>query len=111
MRVVVTGIQAWVLFNEPLVNLVTKLAVILELKHIRLKHCQELRKLRLLSDRQTLLENVVAKLVGKQVKIVIRVSHNASNHLLVDFLGVVLQTLLNDVAAELLFAEVDDVGH
>lgn len=39
------------------------------------------------------------------------VAHDAGDHLLVDFFGVVLKALFNDVAAELLLAEVDDVGH
>lgn len=37
--------------------------------------------------------------------------HNVLNHFLIHFGGVMLKTLLNDVAAELLLGQLNDITH
>ena len=100
--VTVARVKPRIFFNQPLVNFVSKITVVLKLKHVRLQCIQKLSQLGLLSHRKRFLKDVVAKLVGEEVEIAARFTHYASHQLLVDLLGVVLETFLDDVAAELL---------
>ena len=57
------------------------------------------------------MNDVVSILVGKQVEIMALFIHNVLNHFLIHLGGVVFQTFLDNVAAELLFGKLDDVAH
>ena len=56
-----------------------------------------------MSNSETLLNNVVAKLIAEQVEVLRLVTNDAFDQLSVCLFGVIFQTLLNDIAAELLF--------
>lgn len=85
--------------------------MVLKLVDVWFDSLQECGKLRLLGNRQGLLNHVIAVLVAQQHEVLRRVLHDAINHLLIDFLRVVLQTLLDDIAAELLHRQPENVRH
>jgi hypothetical protein len=57
------------------------------------------------------LDDIITILVRKQVEIMAFFVHNVLNHFLIHLSGVVLQTFLDNVRAELLFGKLDDVTH
>lgn len=107
----VVHIQLRVLFDQSLVDLVAEFAVRAQLDDVGSDDGDQLAVLRFLGHGQALLEHVVAVLVAEQVEELVLLLEHTSNQLEIDFVRVILQALLNHVAAEFLPGKRDQIGH
>ena len=76
-----------------------------QLPHVIFQRLDQLRELWFLSDCEAFLDDIVSELIIEQVEVLGFVPDQAIDELSVGIFGVVIQTLLNHVAAELLLRQ------
>lgn len=90
--------QIWILFDQSLVNLSFEFAAIGQHSHISLHGVEHLREQGFFAYHQAFLNYIIAELVAQQsVHITALIDHDSTYYLLVGFVRVILEALLNDI--------------